>query len=607
MNRGKNRSRGVSGLGFANGGGGVPPNPLLGNAQLALNTYFYDASKVTLSGTDVTAVTSETGPNWQTDSGTTNPEYSATAFGSKGGIVFTEGTDSLMTASAMTVPGGTARTVFMALNLAAGSTLGQILSFATGSPPTAGNTAARLIWDGRTSGAVSDTPTQFCWLNNQSAGTAKLTDRLYSGYYLVIIRQTSASSMDVIINNRTYTTTLDPSGNGPYAFPRLFLGDASQSGSLGLVGMRVAEIAVLNSLASDSLVDSWLSYAAKKFKPSFFLTNEDRLLYLFAGQSQMEEGMINNHPTEGIDNFEQLVKDLTGLDTVYAGGGATNGSAMLKSSNGSNYWVNDDAYPTLSDGPALTSAKSRIASSAASYNINKRNHQAVIWSQGNADAPNIVTNPTYITRYAAALEYVFDALDAYAGTTMERIIFPPTWEASDTSAGQEAALQAIREVYIDYPGATIIEFTDAGRDAGAGYHTDAAGTEVMSTRMAYAAAALYNGTDNLAASPYIASATRSGAVITCTVTHVNGSDITVPAAAKDVLAVTDGGTLVTISSVARTSATTFTVTLAATPTGAVKLYTVYGDMWENADDGSDVIKDNSLLALPLKTQVVDVT
>lgn len=595
------------GLGFQKGGGGVPPNPLIGNATLVLLTHFYDATKVTLDGTNVTAVTSETGPNWQEDGDTTNPEYSSSAFGSKGGLVFTEGTDSFMTASAMTAPSGTARTIFMALNLQAGSTLGQILSFATGAPPTAGNAAARLLWDGRSSGAVSDTPTQFCWLNRQGGGAEKLVDREYDGYYLVILRQTDAGLAELIVNNRSFSATFDPSGSGPYAFPWMFLGDASGAGALGLAGMRVAEMAVTNELASDALVDSWLDYAAKKFKPSFFLTNEDRLLYLFAGQSQMRSGLVDTHPEEGIDNFEALVKQLTGLDTVFAGSGATNGSAMLKSSSESNHWVNDDSYPTLSDGPALTSCKNRITSSAASYDINKRGHRAVIWSQGNADAPNIVTNPSYITRYEEAFAYVLAQLDAHAATTMDKIIFPPTWEASDTDADREAALQAIREVYIDYPSATIIEFTDAGRDPDAGYHTDEAGTLLMSTRMAYAAASLYNSTPNLAQSPSISSAVRSGAVITCTVTHVNGTDITVPAGAETVLAVTDDDVLQTISSVTRTGADTFTVTLSTTPTGAVRLYTVYGSMWDNADDGSDVIKDNSPLTLPLKTQVVDVT
>lgn len=593
-----------SGLGFTPAGGGIRPNPLLTNPNTVLLTDFTDLTKYTFSGTDVTVVTSLIGPNMVTDIGATSPEWSANAFADKGGLTFTQGTDSFHNTSALTTSPGTARTILLYLNLQSTAALAQILSCGTA---TAGNTAARLIWDGRSSGAVSDTPTQFCWLNNQAGSTQKCSDRGRSGYYPVIIRQTTNGAMEIIIDNLLYITALDPSGSGPEAFDYLFLGDASQSGTVGMAGMRVAEMAVVNAALSDAEINSWLGYISKKFRSSFFLTNPDRLLYLFAGQSQMEEGLVNTHPTEGIDHFEALVKQLTGLDTVYAGGGATSGSAMLKSSNGTNYWVNDDAYPTLTDGPALTAAKSRIASSATSYNINKRDHRAMIWSQGNADAPNIVTNPTYIARYEAGVEYVFDALDAYAGTTMHRIIFPPTWEASDTSAATETALQSIREVYIDYPGATIIEFTDAGRDAGAGYHTDAAGTEVMSTRMAYAATALYNGTANIAESPYISSAVRSGAVITCTVTHVNGTDITVPAAAKDVLAVTDNGTLVTIDSVARTSANTFTVTLAATPSGAVKLYTVYGDMWENADDGSDVIKDNSLLGLPLKTQVVSVT
>jgi hypothetical protein len=132
-------------------------------------------------------------------------------------------------------------------------------------------------------------------------------------------------------------------------------------------------------------------------------------------------------------------------------------------------------------------------------------------------------------------------------------------------------------------------------------HLTPAGSATAGQRIALAIAAMF-GAATASNGPRITTASIVSNVITVTLAHSGGTDFT-PSSGITGFRVLANGVPATISSAVRSSPTTVTLTLAATPASPVLVQYGYGA----APTMTAPLVDNSPLLLPLQTTLADVT
>ena len=169
----------------------------------------------------------------------------------------------------------------------------------------------------------------------------------------------------------------------------------------------------------------------------------------------------------------------------------------------------------------------------------------------------------------------------------------------------QAVREAIYEVAAEQSGVYVMpEYYDLAIDGADNVHP--ADYTNMTAREAVRIAFVNGRTSVKAESPKITSAVITDSGIRATVTHVDGNDVTISGDPSRLFR-PEGSIAVSIpSSITKVNATTIDLNCGPMSKGTV-LTTLYGTMDQLADDGSDSIKDNSVLALPLGYSVVTPT
>ena len=95
---------------------------------------------------------------------------------------------------------------------------------------------------------------------------------------------------------------------------------------------------------------------------------------------------------------------------------------------------------------------------------------------------------------------------------------------------------------------------------------------------------------------------RSGTTLTGAITYPSGGASDFTGGSADVFAFFGNGANIALSGFTKVNATSFTMTLATTPTGIEEVYYVYGTEYlQNATYATDFLKDNSGYVLPVKS------
>jgi hypothetical protein len=95
---------------------------------------------------------------------------------------------------------------------------------------------------------------------------------------------------------------------------------------------------------------------------------------------------------------------------------------------------------------------------------------------------------------------------------------------------------------------------------------------------------------------------RSGTTLTGTITYPSGGASDFTGGTAGVFAFIGNGGNIALSGFTKVNATSFTMTLASTPSGVEEVYYVYGTEYlQNATYTTDFLKDNSSFTLPFKS------
>jgi len=161
-----------------------------------------------------------------------------------------------------------------------------------------------------------------------------------------------------------------------------------------------------------------------------------------------------------------------------------------------------------------------------------------------------------------------------------------------------AVREAIYEVATETSGVYLMpEYYDLPIDNGDNVHPSdyTKMTERESTRIAH----INGATSQAAECPKITRAEVTDTGIRASITHRDGNDITISGDPSSIFrGIAPDGDAVVIDSVVKVNANTLDLNFTPVTAGST-LVTLYGTMDPLADDGSDSIKDNSTLALPL--------
>lgn len=220
----------------------------------------------------------------------------------------------------------------------------------------------------------------------------------------------------------------------------------------------------------------------------------------------------------------------------------------------------------------------------------------VVWIQGERDArSDLVTEAEYESSLTTFISNVRSDLTNRSGQTNLPFIISRLGRgtvAGDDDDDFQAIRNAQRSVADTVADVYFIEAYDL--DIPDGTHYSNAAYITHGQRAAQAPLDIL-GEETYHQGPAISSWSRSGTSVTVNLTHRGGTDFT-PTTGITGFRFTDGGTPITINSAVRTNATTITLTLASTPSGAEQLDYAYGAN----PTISSVVVDNSALTLPLE-------
>lgn len=315
---------------------------------------------------------------------------------------------------------------------------------------------------------------------------------------------------------------------------------------------------------------------------------------LMAGQSNAAYRVKNLADGNGENGFRELKNNLSTLllRDVFIINGATGGSAIFKTSDPTNFWLDED---TGAYGTALQTCLAAMNRFGGKIDF-------IIWDQGEADVGTIGTGGKTIAQYKTQLLNVFSILRSKAPNA--KILICPLGKRI-TSGSNSIGYQAIRELQVsicsEFPNFLIlgsVRFDLPNVDAP---HLTNAGYTTLMQRDGFAIrGAMGLDTANY---PEIISATRSGTSVTVTIRHSKGTDFTPTTAIEGFRYVDNSNNVINITAAVRTNATTITLTLASGVAGT--LYYAYGDML--SINQANLVKDNSANTMPLRSYVQVVT
>jgi len=307
-------------------------------------------------------------------------------------------------------------------------------------------------------------------------------------------------------------------------------------------------------------------------------------------------------PNEGAHTV--FLNNLNRITSSQIINGATGGASIHDNADGgSGYHWDPDLNAR---GSAYTSLTTAITNNYGS--LNAVNADIIFCAE--QDAKKIDDSTITKAEFKTALDEFLDERQSESASDYKAFIGLLGRHTSGLDSGYQQANEAIRELI---ESKTFLHFLCESYDLNmtGSVHREhgADGYDLAMQRAARRVQAIYGVGPSVGTNgPVILSATQSTADIICTVTHDNGDDITVPSGATGMFRVEDSiAGVMTISSIARTNATTITITLSATPTGTVTLYTAYGAMSSFSEDDPPVVMDNATNAMPLRGNVITVS
>jgi hypothetical protein len=315
---------------------------------------------------------------------------------------------------------------------------------------------------------------------------------------------------------------------------------------------------------------------------------------LTAGQSNAAYRIKNLADANGENGFRELKNNLSAnlqRDTFIING-ATGGSAIFKTSDPSNFWLDED---TGAYGTALQTCLAAMNRFGGKIDF-------IIWDQGEADVGTIGTGGKTIAQYKTQLLNVYSILRSKAPNA--KILICPLGKRI-TSGSNSIGYQAIRELQVslcsEFPNFLIlgsVRFDLPNIDPP---HLSNAGYTTLMQRDGFAIrGALGLDTPQY---PVITGAVRSSTTVTVTLRHSKGTDFTPTTAIEGFRYVDNSNNVINITAAVRTNATTITLTLASGVAGT--LYYAYGDML--SINQANLVKDNSATTMPLRSYVQVVT
>lgn len=265
---------------------------------------------------------------------------------------------------------------------------------------------------------------------------------------------------------------------------------------------------------------------------------------------------------------------------------AMNGSFALKENDGAgdNWWYDDD---TDTYGPRMEMFENIVSAFGVSR------IEAIDWDQGESDA---LSSEAVLQN---AYEHIFDRLRTLAGGG-KPIVITNIGRRSDT---ENSGYNNVRKAYRTIVGAnawahfapekthrTLVDSVHL-TDAAYGLHS----TVLLRKIMSVLGETLSGPVDG----PAISGAVRTGTSVAVSLSHPSGITDFVPTTGIEGFRFYDDATQIAITGAVRSDATTITLTLASTPSGAETLYYGYGTLY--GVDPANLVLGDDANALPLQT------
>lgn len=314
-----------------------------------------------------------------------------------------------------------------------------------------------------------------------------------------------------------------------------------------------------------------------------------------AGQSNIEN--INTNVQDG-DKSARLALATAIADTttsicpgqVVQVHAAEGGSSILSDRNPTEYWLEDDLS---TPGPELVQFYDKVSLTGTAPDF-------ILWDQGESESFYIDATSNAISRadYKIRLKALFDHFKSTYPDVHILIGHLGIRTSTFTTSGD--GIQKVAEIQdeliaenswisfgwerYDKPLFDGVHFTkDAGLDIAGRIGRRIGGILGLASTV---------GTEG----PRLFKATKTGAVVTATLTHDVGTDFTPSTGIDGFTYIQDDGTEIAVSSAVRASGSTVAITLASAPT-AGKLYYVFDTKALNL---ANVLKDNTTNTLPLQ-------
>lgn len=299
--------------------------------------------------------------------------------------------------------------------------------------------------------------------------------------------------------------------------------------------------------------------------------------------------------------------------SVLTNGGERTGVAQLNTTWGTstrNWLINASTAGTniaaWSDGSTAITKWKAIASAYCHAGGSIR---GIIWDQGESNLGNTVS--TFKTSYLAIFADMRAHLQSLGQGSVPVCIVPLGRLTDDSSSTRNTNCSYLRQAQQELasenssyiciaPEKSLHPLVDNTHLTDAGYQL----SSVLTLRklLKFTGESISGGVDG----PTITNVSRSGATLTVTITHDSGGTDFTPTSGIGGFQFYDNGTSIAISSAVRTNATTITITLASTPSGATKeLWYAWGSIYN--DNGSTLVRDNSSYAVPLRAKKISVS
>lgn len=313
-----------------------------------------------------------------------------------------------------------------------------------------------------------------------------------------------------------------------------------------------------------------------------------------AGQSNIAYEQKHQGSTTYTNGGE--VSAIEQLDLYYTDGRngvcntAISGSRIYNQSVGNDiYWLEDD----LSDGILLTRALEMIEAIGADKII------CWTWNQGES---NTGQTKAYVkTGWQKIIDRFRTVLPSCP------FFLEPKGRRTDGDSGnadyeqqQEIFEELIAEnsdIYL-LPNTKVLPMYDETGVSDGVHISDAGMQEKAKWRARYIASLDGKTVSGAVTGSSISSVSRSGTSVTVTLTHPTGISDFTPTTGIEGFVFEDDGSEITISSAVRTNATTITLTLASTPSGAEVLKYCYGSGY--GLDRTNLVRGNDTLQMPLQ-------